>query len=46
MGIKITATQTFGLCNCSEDDTISLLKYWISSEILDPPLLPAGAVFI
>ena len=24
----------FGLCACSEDDTISLLKCWISSEIL------------
>ena len=26
LSIKITATQTFGLCNCSEDDTIFLLK--------------------
>ena len=24
MGTKITATQTFWLCACSEDDTISL----------------------
>ena len=37
-------TQTFGLCNCSEDDTISLPKDGISSEILEPPLLPAGTV--
>lgn len=46
LSIKITATQTFGLCNCSEDDTISLPKYGISSEILEPSLLPTGAVFI
>lgn len=45
LSIKITATQTFGLCNCSEDDTISLPKDGISSEILEPSLLPAEAVF-
>ena len=33
LGIKITATQTFGLCDCSEDDTISLQTWYLFGDI-------------
>jgi len=47
LSIKITATQTFRLCNCSEDDTIFFAKRRISSEVLiNVPVLSARGHFI
>ena len=45
MGIKITATQTFGLCNCSEDDTISLQNEHLFGDLNRPGAPTLGRFF-
>ena len=46
MGTKITATQTFWLYDCSEDDTISLQNEHLFGDLNRPCAGNTGAVFL